>query len=203
MRSAITVWLACVLLAGMFFSMNLTSAKAGTPGQGDNGILQTHWVKDFDPSYNRIISTSAGLVRAEESCNLDVVIGGEEFNDPGPPKGLWHSVRANGIYRWLKDTESDEASSSVAIADLDGDGIDEVVGGTTSGKTLEVLSATTGNFVWTFPNPPISSDYLYEWHSSPAVAEIDDSIGGLEVIALHAYSSTIYSFQGDNSDGLD
>jgi len=195
MRNVVVVWLACVLVLGAILCLVPTSVSAGTPGEGDFGILDTEWRKQFGDSWKRDISTSAGLFRGETSCNLDVVTGSEELN-PLDLNGLWHSIEADGTYRWLKETGSSEASSSVAIADINEDGIDEVVGGTTSGKTVEVMKATTGDFVWTFPAPPISSDFMYEWHSSPAVGELNPSLAGLEVVILHAYTSTVYQFQG-------
>jgi PKD repeat protein len=205
MKRVIVVWLACALVMGTTLFTVPARVNAGTPGEGDYGILETEWRKQFEESSLKAISTSAGMTRAEESCNLDVVIGGEEFS-PTPPKGLWHSVKADGSYRWLKDTESDEASSSAAIVDINGNGFEEVIGGTTSGKTVEVMNATTGEFIWTFPNPPMSSELLfYEWHSSPAVGELNPDLDGLEIVILHAYTSTIYQFQGPldgRDDGL-
>ena len=58
-----------------------------------------------------------------------------------------------------------------------------------------------GNFIWTFPHPPRGGNMMY--HSSPAVADVNKSVNGLEVIIGNRPLHTIFCFDGDNSDGVD
>lgn len=72
--------------------------------------------------------------------------------------GLWRAIDSQGNVEWHKNTQSDEARGSVAVTDLNGDGNLEIVGGTTSGRTIEVMDRF-GNFVWTFPDPPSTGNF--------------------------------------------
>lgn len=189
MRRAIAVWLVSVLVAGTFVVGAVPGMVVATP------VLVEQWHKEFGAGslYEVVPSPSAGLSRAlsqaGSSCDLGVIVGSEEID------GLWHSMAAaDGEYHWLKDTESSRAASSVAVTDIDEDGIDEAVG-VILGGTLEVMEATTGEFEWTFPSPPAQVSKFWG-RSSPAVADTMPGVPGLEVVTLHSPTSTIYAFQG-------
>lgn len=196
MKRGVVVWLVGVLVAGTLLVGAVPNVRAAEP------ILVEQWHKEFGEGslFEAVPSPSAGLSRSGDSCDLSVITGSDEIIMGPPVDGLWHSMEAvDGEYHWLKNTESSRSASSVAVTDINEDGIDEVIG-VTLGGTLEVMKATTGDFVWTFPSPPTDSKY---WgRASPAVADILPGVPGLEVVDLHSPTSTIYAFQG-KVDGWD
>jgi PKD repeat protein len=192
MKRGAAVMLVSVLVVGTLVVGTVPSIVVATP------ILVKQWNYEFGESYldEVVPSPTAGLSHVEDTCDLGVVSGSDEDD------GIWHSMEAlDGDHYWLKSTESFRASSSVAIADINDDGVEEVVG-VTFGGSLEVMDAATGEFVWTFPSPPTSGPF-YWGRASPAVADILPSVPGLEVVDLHSPTSTIYAFQGDLADTQD
>jgi len=88
-----------------------------------------------------------------ESPELEIVCGSDEVGNyyPETPSfeaegGIWRCWDANGTIVWATPTGTDEARSSPAICDIEGDGTLEIVGGTTSGWNLEVLNSD-GSFL--------------------------------------------------------
>jgi len=133
------------------------------------------WSYVFQPAYNRmqfgqsvaIADLGVNTRAPEPDSDLEIATGSDEVNVYNAEldtwvKGAWRVFDSKGDVEWAKDTESDQANSSAAIADLDGDGNLEIIGGTTSGETVEVMDKY-GNFVWTFPNPPRYGNRM--WHS--------------------------------------
>lgn len=62
----------------------------------------------------------------------------------------------------------------------------------------------TGGFVWTFPKITVS--YVggpFVWPSSPALADINPDVNGLELIIGNRYHGNVWAFDGDNTDGVD
>lgn len=173
----------------------------------------TMWSYIFQPARNRmqfgqsvaIGDLGVNTKTSEPDSDLEIATGSDECGVYNPELGTnvwgtWRVLDSSGNVEWAKDTESDQANTSAAIADLDGDGSPEIIGGTTSGETVEVMDKD-GNFVWTFPSPPRRGNRM--WHSSPAVADVNPEVDGLEVIIGNRPLHTIFCFDGDNSDGVD
>ncbi|TPW18569.1 MAG: Pyrrolo-quinoline quinone, partial [Elusimicrobia bacterium] len=79
--------------------------------------------------------------------------GNEEYwpigSAEGLPAGRWFLFDAAGKVLFWKDTENDEAHSSVNLYDLDGDGVPEMLGGTTSGNQVQAFDAA-GAWRWRY-----------------------------------------------------
>ncbi|MDD5779013.1 MAG: PQQ-binding-like beta-propeller repeat protein, partial [Candidatus Thermoplasmatota archaeon] len=146
-----------------------------------------------------------------DTPHMEVVCGSDEVNNyypetPSPDKegGIWRCWSANGSILWATPTETDEARSSPAICDIDGDGTLEIAGGTTSGWNVEVMDSN-GSFLWSFPARRITLG-SYCWHSSPALVDIVDdnpNLEGLELVIGNNPYHSVWCFDGDNSDGVD
>lgn len=135
---------------------------------------------------------------------LEVALGSDEYINyypelGGSANGIWRLLDSTGGLIWAKATQSDESRSSPAVADLNGNGYLEIVGGTTSGSTVEAIDRF-GNFTWTFPHPPSIGNFM--WPSSPAVADVDPAVSGLEVIIGNRPLGSVWAFDGDNTDGI-
>ncbi|MCD6448687.1 MAG: PQQ-binding-like beta-propeller repeat protein, partial [Thermoplasmata archaeon] len=174
-------------------------------------------VKEWNYSFQPIAIHIADSVRFGSSAaidnltgdeSLEIFVGSDELRNFFPEinataKGLWRCFDAYGNILYALDTKTDEARSSPAIADIDGDGIKEVAAGTTSGWFLEVME--DGHFEWTFPslnNGPVYGG-PYVWHSSPAIADVNDEVDGMEIIIGNNPHESVWCFDGDNSDGVD
>jgi len=139
----------------------------------------------------------------------EIVCGSDEVNNFYPEindtaSGLWRCWAYNGSILWAKNTETDEARSSPAICDINGDGKLEIAAGTTSGWNVEVME-NNGSFLWTFP----AKRYIlgtFCWHSSPALVDFIDNnpdLDGLELVIGNNPYHNVWCFDGDNSDGVD
>ncbi len=153
-------------------------------------------IADLGPSVNNNGS--------EPDSNLEIVTGSDEYANyywelGNSATGIWRCLDSRGNLEWAKASESDETRGSVAIIDVNGDGQLELVGGTTSGETVEVMNRT-GGFIWTFPNPPRCGSFYYP--DAPAVADLIPTVGGLEVVIGNRPYGTVLAFDGDNSDGI-
>ena len=190
------------------------SEPAG-PGASDNGLLAEEWHYDmqwydwgyFGSSPGVVdLGSDVNTVSGEPDSDLEIVTGSDEFDLPFPDGsgktalGLWYCFDSQGGMEWFTDTESDESRGSVAIADIDEDGSPDIVGSTTSGETVEAMDRF-GEFIWTFPTPPRSGNFM--WPAAPAVADADPDNSGLEVIVSNRPHGMIYAFDGDNSDMTD
>jgi parallel beta-helix repeat protein len=183
-------------------------------------LLKVQWNYSFQPNIYRWLiwgafysfGSSAGIadlginnVRGEPDSDLEIVTGSDEYANFYPElnasaHGIWRVFDSNGSIEWAKDTETDQSASSVAIIDLNEDGYLEITGGTVSGWNVEVMNST-GSFVWTFPYPP-TQEGPDMWHSSPAVADLNASVSGLEVVIGNNPYGNVWAFDGDNSDGI-
>ncbi len=143
---------------------------------------------------------------------LEIVIGSDEYincEDPSDSsQGVWRCLDAQGNLEWFRGTGTDESRSSPAVIDFyGGDGLPDIIGGTTSGWNVEAMDRF-GNFLWTFPTPPFLNG-PFAWHSSPAVADLVPDLPGLEVvIGCNASAGIVthfgmWCFQADPSDGAD
>lgn len=222
MRKTVAILISALLLASMAFVVT-GSVGQPPPGQSENGLLVSQWTRTFGKIWARdSYGASAGLADfrpdvQNNTCHIEIAVGSDEYYPSRTtegyseffsydPPGVWHAMNISGNYIWLTDTQSDEARSSVAIADMDSDGDLEIAGGTTTGRTVEVMDSQ-GNFEWTFPTPPIWAGVPGDWHSSPAVGDIIENVTGvnnetgLEVVILHRRTSTVYAFDGANLNG--
>jgi parallel beta-helix repeat protein len=182
-------------------------------------LLKLQWNYSFQPNVYRWLwgafysfGSSPGIadlginnVGDEPDANLEIVTGSDEYSNFYPElnasaHGIWRVFDSNGFIEWAKDTETDQSASSVAIIDLNEDGYLEIAGGTVSGWNVEVMNST-GSFVWTFPYPPTQGGPDM-WHSSPAVADLNSSVSGLEVVIGNNPYGSVWAFDGDNSDGI-
>ena len=185
------------------------------PGSSQNGILNQAWQYDMyyyvwgfygaSPAIANL-GADVNFQGGEPAADLESVVGSDEVGHNFPAlggayaAGIWRTFDSQGNIEWAKDTQSDESRGDPVIIDLDGDGQLEVVGGTTSGETIEVMDRF-GNFVWTFPTPPQSGNFM--WDGGPAVADTDPNVTGQEIFASNRLFHEIYAFDGDNSDGVD
>ncbi|MEM2388560.1 MAG: PQQ-binding-like beta-propeller repeat protein, partial [Candidatus Thermoplasmatota archaeon] len=155
-----------------------------------------------------VFGSSPAIANLSGDRKLEIVCGSDEITNFYPElnataRGIWRCFNYNGSVLWALDTKTDESRSSPAIADLDGDGKLDVVGGTTSGWLLEVINYN-GTFKWTFPHVTTNATGgNYVWHSSPAIGELNESVGGLEIVIGNNPFNNLWCFDGDNSDGID
>ncbi|MBI5622432.1 MAG: PQQ-binding-like beta-propeller repeat protein [Elusimicrobia bacterium] len=81
---------------------------------------------------------------------LEIATGNEEYWPiTGTPnvQGRWFLFGSQGSVVFWKNTENDEAHSSVNLFDLNGDGVPEMLGGTTSGRELQAWDGQ-GRWIW-------------------------------------------------------
>ncbi len=188
-------------------------------------ILQEEWNYSFQPKATyfvdegRMVFGSSPAIanlcineKGEEPDEyLEVVCGSDEYGNYYPAlgyhssDGIWRCFDSGGEVEWATPTKTDQARSSPAIADIDGNGKFEIAGGTTSGWFLEVMECN-GSMIWTFPK---AADGIHigggrhVFHSSPAVVDVLNGSGleGLEVIIGDNPNGKVWCFDGNNSDG--
>ncbi|MFH1686767.1 MAG: FG-GAP-like repeat-containing protein [bacterium] len=192
----------------------MSAAVSAAPGQSVNGILVEEWHYDmyyyiwgYFGSSPAVADLGADVNNygGEPAANLEIVTGSDECGVPLPggsgyAPGLWYCFDNGGNLEWFTSTQSDESRGSVGIADINDDGHLEIVGGTTSGETVEAMDRF-GNFIWTFPNPPHAGSFM--WPAAPALSDVDPTNDGMEVIIGNRAYGIVYCLDGDNSDGTD
>lgn len=212
-RKSIIPVLTLILMAAALVSLSAAVASGGdSVGFSDNGILVEEWRFDMRWYSWGWFGSSPAIVDlgpdvnnqgTEPDSDLEIATGSDELWGPGPSAGVWRVFDSEGNLEWQTGTHTDEARSSLAIIDIDGDGDLEMAGGTTSGWIFEVLDHT-GSFIWTFPK--ITVPYIggpFVWPSSPAAADLDDTVSGLELVIGNRNHGNVWCFDGDNSDGVD
>ncbi len=181
--------------------------------------LYVKWVYGECPyCYNRMtFGSSAVLIDLGPDVNdaggepdpcLEIFVGSDEYSCyfpelSGTAVGIWRCIDAFGNLEWAIDTRTDESRSSPAACDFFnvGDARPELIAGTTSGWNIEAIDRH-GNFLWTFPSPPMTSG-PFMWHSSPAVADVVPDVPGLEVVIGNNPCNSVWCLQADPSDGTD
>jgi len=178
-------------------------------GTSENGTLVREWKYDMYYYPGMYFGSSPAMaelgvnnVGSERGADLEIVTGSDECYAPPNGTGYWRAFDSGGNMEWMTSTQTDEARSSPAIGDIDGDGDKEIAGGTTSGWYVQVMNHT-GSFVWTFPRLigyNLAGPFV--WPSSPAMADVvgDDD---LEVIIGNRWLGSVWCFDGDNSDYTD
>ena len=179
-------------------------------GYSIHEILREEWRFDmhwygwgYFGASSAIADLGVNTVGGEPDSDLEIATGSDELWGPPPSSGVWRTFDSGGNLEWQTGTKTDEARSSLAIADIDGDGDLEMAGGTTSGWFVEVLDHL-GNFVWSFPKftqPYIGGPFV--WPSSPALCDIDPEVDGLELVIGNRNHGNVWAFDGDNSDNMD
>ncbi|MEK7287456.1 MAG: PQQ-binding-like beta-propeller repeat protein, partial [Elusimicrobiota bacterium] len=142
-----------------------------------NNILVNNWNYQFKivfgGDYRMIPGPSAAIGELRPDYpGLEVATGNEEYHPLGDttsdgPLGRWFLFSSKGDVIWWKDTENDEAHSSINLADLNGDGTSEIIGGTTSGNEVQAIHPFSQ---WVWANP-------YNGHvlSTPATARMGNN----------------------------
>ncbi|MBI4423814.1 MAG: PQQ-binding-like beta-propeller repeat protein [Elusimicrobia bacterium] len=151
-------------------------------------ILAAAWSYEFGEVFGgfyRMIpgpSAAVGELRPG-AAGLEIATGNEEYWPlglaPGSPMGRWFLFDAGGGVLFWKDTQNDEAHSSVLLYDLDGDGTPEMLGGTTSGNQLQAIDAA-GLWRW--------RHILGGHHVATPAADVVDS-GGSATVFSGAFDS--------------
>lgn len=198
--------LTVILSAALMVTSVLTvtpSVKGISVGTSENGILIEEWRFDMYWYQWGYFGSSPGIADlgsdvniegTEPDVDLEIVTGSDEM------PGYWRCFDSQGNVEWTTYTQSDEARGDIAIIDINNDGYLEIAGGTTSGETVEVMDRF-GSFVWTFPDPPHAGGFM--WDGGPAVADVDNTVDGLELIIGNRPRHEVYALDGDNSDGID
>jgi len=111
--------------------------------------------------------------------DLEIVCGSDEVNNYYPELGytykggIWRCWSSDGSILWARPTETDEARSSPAICDINGDG------------------KTGGSFCW--HSSPALAD----------IVDDNPNLEGLELVIGNNPYHNVWCFDGDNSDGVD
>ncbi|MBC7081436.1 MAG: DUF11 domain-containing protein [Thermoplasmatales archaeon] len=174
--------------------------------------LYKEWNYSFMPNVVHapngcVFGSSPAIANLSGDRKLEIACGSDEITNFYPEinataRGIWRCFNYNGSILWALDTKTDESRSSPAIFDVNGDGKLDVAGGTTSGWLLEVINYN-GTFKWTFPHVTTNATGgNYVWHSSPAIGELNESVGGLEIVIGNNPFKNLWCFDGDNSDGM-
>ncbi|MBI5883540.1 MAG: PQQ-binding-like beta-propeller repeat protein [Elusimicrobia bacterium] len=117
--------------------------------------LSLLWTNKFDRisgGFYRMVpgpSAAIGNIRPDLP-GMEVATGNEEFfPNTGTPgvSGRWFLFGSQGSLVFWKNTENDEAHSSVNLFDLNGDGVPEMLGGTTSGREMQAWDGQ-GRWIW-------------------------------------------------------
>ncbi len=177
-----------------------------------HGHMFVKWKFAFSGDYNdwMIYGSSPAVANfeynalgGEPDSFLEIVVGSDEIRAPYYPLyGAWRLIDAYGNLEWHLCTRTDESRSSPAVSNFAGDAVPEVVGGTTSGWSVEAFDSR-GAFLWRFGL--ITGTGTYMWHSSPAIADIDTAFVGSEVVigCSNALCPALFCLQADISAGID
>jgi len=174
-----------ILTLVIIFLMVLSTSSIFAPEvKAETSVLVKQWNYKFSPiNYFEVFCPSPAIANLLGGPELEIVTGTDEWH--GYQK--WHAFNYDGTHAWILPTGVDESRSSVAIADIDLDGDLEIIGGTTSGWQLQVITHE-GKFIWKF-----SDGYAF-WRASPAVADLRPDITGLEIVAATYQTQRIWCF---------
>jgi hypothetical protein len=149
------------------------------------------------------IWSSPALADINGDGQLDVVIGVDAHNYNGPPRtsqdgGDLYVFSGNGSIQW-RAHQDEIIQSSPAIADLDEDGLPEIVVGTGTYYSNPPFNRSVGRYINAWNN-----DGSLRWHTalperapgSPAIADINGD-GHLDVV-IGALDGKVYALDGRN-----
>ncbi len=150
------------------------------------------WRTEFD----QVIQSSPVVAELlPDNPGQEIVVGSGCFfpQGTGERRGRWFKIVAATSGRVLKTIPTSECSpSSAAVADLDNDGLNEVVISTnapSSGAPSHLLAwkPTTDTALWDLPLQVAgrSDRYGAQFNRSPIIADLDGN-GSLEVAVAHA-----------------
>jgi outer membrane protein assembly factor BamB len=146
----------------------------------DFGTPYVAWT--YDPAYYAFSSPAF--------ADIDGVSGAEIIFSTNYDVGHVYCLNSDGSFRWSRSLGSASVQpwvfSSPAIADLDSDGVPEILIAGRSGTALHCFSPT-GNVKWTFP---------IDASNSPVVANVD-TIGDAEILIPCA--TALYCLNSDGS----
>jgi hypothetical protein len=161
---------------------------------GMTGVLTYEWSFEFPDYSDHLMFGSSPAVGdaginnvvspGEVDADLEIFTGTDAYVGTSDPACLarFYLLDSRGAEEWSKCTQSDEPGSSAVFADLNGDCLFEMGGGTTSGRNLEIMTRD-GAFSWYWPSTLHDGyDYCDYWQSSVAAADLIPSNPGLEVI---------------------
>ncbi|MDQ7779552.1 MAG: PQQ-binding-like beta-propeller repeat protein, partial [Planctomycetota bacterium] len=127
------------------------------------------------------------------TLDLEVVTGTEEgshdFQPLGEGVGRYVGLGSDGKFLWQYNTDNSAGRASPGIADLDGDGSQEVVGGSTSGWMIHLMNSQ-GKRLWRFPCP-LRGNFL----AAPAAGDLDGQ-PGFEIVGVTLWGA-VYCLQAD------
>ena len=136
---------------------------------GDGTMLWTNTAHDFSYRGPTLVDVNGDGLR-------DVVEG-----DSGDPS-ITAYRGTDGAILWDTDLDAPWASGPLVSADIDGDGVSEILAGSDAG--LIVLNARTGAIEWTFPLPPIRGEPLVRDIDGDGLAEIPVGAGDGKLYVL-------------------
>lgn len=149
----------------------------------ENGMIL--WDVLVDPDC--WIQTAPAIIDAAADEPPDVIVASWNFADENK---IYRFNAEDGDQVWECDLPTDYIYHGAAVADLDGDGLDELAIGTYDGVLL-VLNAEDGSLLWEFSLPePI---YI----GSPTTIADFNGDGSYEIAFFDSYRVGVLSAQGD------
>ena len=183
--------LALLFIATFFCTF---SAYAQEPATGDKGVLVEEWKYAFGSICYRMTHGPSPAVAdlgpevGDGGPDLEIVTGNDEYWANNLAAGEFYCFNSTGQVLWKYNTNNDEARTSPAIADVDGDGDLEIVGGSTSGNMTH-LTDHNGERLWRHT----AGMYV---HASPAIGDLSPGRPGLEIVSA-SYTSFVYCLDKD------
>lgn len=202
--------------AGIWILM--TGSIVGAPGTSlaevgvsDNGVLVKEWDLDISvvygwgtfgvtPAIDEVGPTVNGL-GGEPDSDIEIVTGsdgiGNHVNPISSAAGMWRIIDSTGAVERYTNTQCDEARGNIAVADLDGDDVNEYVGSTTSGVCIQVMDMDL-EFIWTYQvnGRPLPTAGSFEFPAAPAVGDAAPTLAGLEVANIRRTNCEVRLWEG-------
>lgn len=210
MKKVLMVTIAFILCLSAFLVPTPHAKAENLPGSSEKGILIKQWSYGLAPRYwwgyfgsspaIANLGPDVNTIGGEPNSDLEIVVGSDGYWFYSPElgysvPGLWRAFDSQGNWEWARSTQSDESRSSPVIIDLDGDGNLEIAGGTTSGWHFQVMNRK-GEFIWMFPKFTAYVGGPFIWPSSPAAADINPKVSGIELVIGNRYHGSIWAFKG-------